>query len=339
MTKWGGRGSGSGQFLGPTGLAIDLSGNVLVADSGNDRIQKFNGNGGYLAQWGGFDQPSYIAVDAAGYFYATDSNNFRIHKFNIDGGFITTWGNYGWPAYLTGIAVDSFGQVYVADKNGCNLCYIQIYDGTGNPIGSWCSSYGTGFGQFDMPWGMAVDLGNNIYVADAGNNRIQRFYSDTSFNTAWSADESGNGQLSAPWAAVVDSTLNVYVADTGNSLIQKFAPISPYPSRPTVLTATAASSTHIQLNWTDNSNNEIGFDIFRKTGIRGNLSFLARISSADVTSYTDTTPDPGTYYYAVYAYSSAGYSAWSNEAYATVNAQQANIMDVPFGNGDTPRQF
>ena len=52
MTKWGGNGGGGGQFNNPTGLAVDGAGNVYVADSFNSRVQKFDGDGDYLGQWG-----------------------------------------------------------------------------------------------------------------------------------------------------------------------------------------------------------------------------------------------------------------------------------------------
>jgi DNA-binding beta-propeller fold protein YncE len=52
LTQWGTSGSGNGQFNGPAGMALDASGNVYVADLGNNRIQKFTGAGVYLTKWG-----------------------------------------------------------------------------------------------------------------------------------------------------------------------------------------------------------------------------------------------------------------------------------------------
>ena len=52
VTKWGSYGSGDGQFNGPRAVAMDGSGNVYVADQGNNRIQKFDGNGTFLTKWG-----------------------------------------------------------------------------------------------------------------------------------------------------------------------------------------------------------------------------------------------------------------------------------------------
>ncbi len=88
MTSWGSLGFGDGQFRNPQGIAVDGAGNVYVADSGNDRIQKFSASGAFLAKWGSegsedgqFLFPEGIAVDSLGDVYVADSENNRIQKF------------------------------------------------------------------------------------------------------------------------------------------------------------------------------------------------------------------------------------------------------------------
>ena len=54
LTQWGSQGSGDGQFMFPTGVAVDGDGDVYVADRDNNRIQKFTSSGGYLTQWGSY---------------------------------------------------------------------------------------------------------------------------------------------------------------------------------------------------------------------------------------------------------------------------------------------
>jgi tripartite motif-containing protein 71 len=82
---------------------------------------------------------------------------------------------------------------------------------------------GTGDGQFINPVGLATDSSDNIYVADRGNNRIQKFDSDGNFITKWGTPGIGDGQFEEPTGIAVDSLDNVYVVDRGNSRIQVFA--------------------------------------------------------------------------------------------------------------------
>ncbi|NLX49736.1 MAG: carbohydrate-binding protein [Methanospirillum sp.] len=81
---------------------------------------------------------------------------------------------------------------------------------------------GTGTGQFNYTWGIAVDGNANVYVADFYNHRIQKFASNGTFLAKWGTYGSGNGQLNHPTSVAVDGTGHVYVADYYNHRIQKF---------------------------------------------------------------------------------------------------------------------
>jgi hypothetical protein len=89
------------------------------------------------------------------------------------------------------------------------------------PYATW-GSYGSGNGQLDWPFGVAVDSSGNVYVADPWNNLVQKFTSAGAFLTQWGGFGWGKGQFDYPEGVAVDSSGNVYVADSGNSLIQKF---------------------------------------------------------------------------------------------------------------------
>ena len=108
-----------------------------------------------------------------------------------------------------------------------------------------------------------------------------------------------------------------------------YPPPPPPPSAPSNLTATAVSSNQINLNWTDNSNNEICFEIWRKIGSGGTWSWLTTVG-ANVHSYSNMNLTPSTtYYYKVRAYNYGGYSAYSNEANATtLNAPPVAVLSV-----------
>ena len=93
------QGSGDDQFDSPNSVAVDLAGNIYVADTANNRIQKFDSNGNYLTQWGGFgtgdgqfNSPRGVAVDTAGNVYVVEYENNRIQKFDSSGTFLFMWG-------------------------------------------------------------------------------------------------------------------------------------------------------------------------------------------------------------------------------------------------------
>jgi len=230
-TKWGSYGTGDGRFSDPYpyGVAVDSSGNVYVADFGNNRIQKFDSNGGFITKWGSygngdgwFGNPYGVAVDSSGNVYAADSGNSRIQKFDSNGGFITKWGSSGTGDGQFndpfGVAVDSSGNVYVTDYYNHR---IQKFNSNGGFMTKWGSD-GTVDGQFKGFTGVAVDSSGNVYAADSGNNRIQKFDSNGRFITKWGSLGSGDGQFKDPFGVAVDSSGNVYVTDYHNNRIQKF---------------------------------------------------------------------------------------------------------------------
>ena len=90
----------------------------------------------------------------------------------------------------------------------------------GTFMGKWGSS-GSGDGQFGSPAGVATDSAGNVYVADFGNSRIQKFDSSGTFILKWGSSGSGDGQFSFPRGVATDAC-SLYVADTNNNRIQKF---------------------------------------------------------------------------------------------------------------------
>jgi PKD domain/NHL repeat len=117
-----------------------------------------------------------ITVDSSTHVYVADLNSRSIQKFDSNGNFITEWGSEGTGdgQFKTpgGVAVDSSGNVYVADSGNKR---IQKFDSNGNFITKW-GSEGTGDGQFSQPDGLAIDTKNGyVYVRDTYNKRIQVF--------------------------------------------------------------------------------------------------------------------------------------------------------------------
>jgi len=234
VSKWGTSGSGNGQFNNPYSVAVDSSGNVYVADTGNNRIQTFSSTGTYQTQWGTsgsgngqFHAPIGVAVNSTdGYVYVGDSRNHRVEMFlnSTTGTYWTQWGTQGsgdgqFLADALGPAVDSSGNVYVADPGTQR---IQKFSYNGIFITKW-GTPGSADGKFDEPYGVAVDSSGNVYVVEQHNMRIQKFNSSGTFLTKWGTSGSGDGQFSYPSGIAVDSAGNVYVADSVNHRIQKFS--------------------------------------------------------------------------------------------------------------------
>lgn len=188
----GGRGTGKGEFDSPTGIVVDPNGNVLVADTGNGRIEKFSPTGALLSTMGSkgsghgqLGEPNGIAIDRAGNIYVAEvASNHRVQKLTPDGTFIAEWkgpapGFYG-PRRIAISAADS---VYVVDQGHSR---IVKFNSDGTVVTGW-GSKGNGDGQFNDPTSVAVDPATNkVYVADPLNKRIQVFDANGQFVTKWS---------------------------------------------------------------------------------------------------------------------------------------------------------
>jgi uncharacterized protein (TIGR03663 family) len=197
----GGEGSGDGEMLGPIGVAVDASGNPYVVDNGNDRIQRFDTRGEWAgavgmtgSESGQFTQPSDVAIDSEGNVWVADTWNHRVQKFGPD---LSPVLSYGVPTRdlvnpgddqlwgPRGIAVDSADNVLFTDT-GTHRVRVIAPDGT--HITSF-GSRGSEPGQFEEPVGIAIGEDGSVYVADAGNARIQKFDAEYKFREEYPIEE------------------------------------------------------------------------------------------------------------------------------------------------------
>jgi DNA-binding beta-propeller fold protein YncE len=231
ISRWGDYGSAAGQFMQPSGLALNIAKSALyVVDSQNHRVQVFDLQGNFIRQFGSYGSgngelmyPRGIAADGNGYFYVTDVNNNRIQKFDGGGSFVTAWGSAGSgngqfnSPY--GIATDSDNNVYVMEFYGHRG---QKFTPSGAFISTW-GTQGNSDGQFNWPDGIAVNDDGLIFVCDEGNNRLEKFTAEGAFLSkigGYGAEIS----FSAPHNIYLDDYSNAYVTDELNNRIQ----IIPY---------------------------------------------------------------------------------------------------------------
>jgi sugar lactone lactonase YvrE len=173
----------------PSGVVVDPSGNVWVADADNDRVLEFDSNGNLVAQLGtsadagALNWPNDLALGPSNRLYVADTGNNRIAVYDCSSGaFLFSWGTFGFgtsDAYLAtplGLSV-SGNQVLVADTGNAR---VQIYDLDGN-YEQTVGGRGVGDGGFDAPVGVAVDGEGRLWVADNGRQNVQIFSASGSF--------------------------------------------------------------------------------------------------------------------------------------------------------------
>jgi len=227
---FGGRGAGADQFHYPTGLAVDRSGILFVADTYNHRIQRITPSGGVAAIGGRgtaraqFLSPQGVAVDAEDSFYVVEQGGSRVQKFTREGVLTLVFGRAGRAEGElngpTGIAVALTGDIYICDTGNSR---VQRFDAEGrflSVIGA-PGLYGTGLSS---PQAVAVDPGGNLYAADTGQSRLVRFdpvgradrqIGGVSGNGRRTRDDSLPLPLHSPRAMVIDPMGLLYVADGG----------------------------------------------------------------------------------------------------------------------------
>jgi DNA-binding beta-propeller fold protein YncE len=247
-------------FSYPYGIAFDSAGNLYVADGGNYNIRKIDTSRNVTTYAGGSGRgnqngtigssqtnistdPRGTVFDKDGNMYTTDSTRHCIYKRDANGnrslfaGISGTSGSTNGPGVSAtfnqpyGIAVDSDGNLYVADSNNHKIRKIDTSGVVSTYAGTGAQGYAGGLwsvAMFNQPYGIAVDSGGNVYVADRNNHTIRMIDNTRTVTTI--AGTTGVGYIdgqgitatfSYPTGVAVDSAGNVFVADTNNNKIRK----------------------------------------------------------------------------------------------------------------------
>jgi uncharacterized protein (TIGR03437 family) len=249
-----------------SGLALDSSGNLYIADPDNYVIRKVS-SGGTITTFAGsnalgaggtgdhglatsaqLSKPTGLALDAAGNLYIADTGNSRIRMVAASNSYITTLSTGSVVlSSPKGVAVDAAGRVYIADTDNCRILKVTPSGSititttvTGSDSGA-CGFSGDGgpaaSALLDHPSGVALDAAGNLYIADTFNQRIRRVSAATGTITTLAGKRfsgytgdggsSASAELSFPLAVLVGPHGNIYVSDTQNSVIRLMTAAPP----------------------------------------------------------------------------------------------------------------
>ena len=216
----------------PSSVAVDVSGNIFIADNSNNRIRKVdtngiittiagNGSAGYSGDGGSaananLNYPHSMAVDASGNVFISDSSNHRIRKVDTNGIITTLAGNGtqgysgdGGPAMTaslnlpSSVAVDVSGNIFIADYSNHRIRKVGTNGNITTLAGNGTQGYSGDGGpaistKLNYPSGVAADISGNVFITDQGNQRVRKVDSNGIITTIagnGSAGYSGDGGL------------------------------------------------------------------------------------------------------------------------------------------------
>ena len=233
----------------PTGIALDGSGDLYVADCGNSRVLFYSsgsttatrvyGQPGFSTNYANngsisvtsLNQPQAVAVDTSGDLYIADTSNNRVlfypansttatQVYGQEGSFTSGSVNNGGVSASSlnspvALDADGSGGIYVVDRSNNRVLYYSFGSTTANRVygqgGSFTSNAqndgGISGDSLSQPWGVALDKGGNVYIADYGNNRVLDYGSFGNVNACKSTPAPCSRTFAMSYAPATTTTL------------------------------------------------------------------------------------------------------------------------------------
>jgi trimeric autotransporter adhesin len=216
---------------------------TIFAGKGNGTYSGDNGPAINAA----FNSPQAIAIDVAGNIFIADTNNFAIRRIDATTGIVTTIAGGNGSGYTgdngpatsaqfkgpTGVAVDLAGDIYVSDSTSAVVRKISTSGIITTFAGGGTPASGNGDGgpatsaKLTGPYGLAVDASGNVYIADQAASLVRMVASNGTISTFAGTTKGNSGQggpaisaqLNAPRSVAVDASGNVYIADGGANIV------------------------------------------------------------------------------------------------------------------------
>ena len=373
-------------FDSPATVTLDGTGNVYVATFVSGRIFKVSTTGnvtvvagtgarggslgdGGLAVGALLAEPSAVAVDSSGNIFIADRTDCRIREIAAQTGMISTVAGTGYCGYSgdgglatgamlnspTGVALESSGNIIVADNNNCLVREVSASTGVISTVAGippditgllHCGLSGDGglatSAKIGFANGVAVDGSGDIIIADTTNCAIRKVSTSTGIISTvagtGTCGYSGDGglaisaQLNQPYGVAVDSSGNFFVADTSNCVIREVSSSNAH------ISTVAGTGT---CGYSGDGGSAIGAQLNQPYGVAvdsaGNFviadyqnSVIREVSAAtgDISTFAGVAvPDP------LHAGQMIGLPWYSGDGYVATDAELGFLNDEPFSAG------
>jgi len=175
-----GAASGTGALNSPSGVAISASGQVLVSDTGNNRVAEFTASGSYTSSFNSkMGSPTGITVDSSGDIWVAnsgldDAGPDAVMEYNSAGTWLASLGTgessvHGGLSDPSDVALDGSGHAFVADPD---YGWAEEFDTSGPYLDEFGESQP---GLLSSPQSLVVNSAGDVFVTDTGNNQIVEF--------------------------------------------------------------------------------------------------------------------------------------------------------------------